>query len=109
MTDEQKRVYISSPTGAGAAYANGPFGIGYFRGRGPRDGGQGRDCYIVAVELDPDGDLVVSAGGDGQTGYAIGDMAITVGCTNHVRDAITWISAKASRRKRIREMLAAKS
>lgn len=118
--------WIAAPTGAGSAYAQhvGRGRVWGFRGRRPRwydslaaahrgcraieregwrDGGRGRDCYVVEVSLLADGEIGVRAGGDGGTGLHLGDTAaLTVGCSGHVADAVEWLRGSGARSLRTR-------
>jgi len=108
--------YIAAPTEAGEHYARCANSWG-FRGRKPRwyydyasalkacrgieragwrDGGRGRDCYIVSVVRTERG-VEVRAGGDGRTGLALSNGALTVGCSSHVADAVIWLRSRSAR------------
>jgi hypothetical protein len=108
--------YISAPTSAGRHYAADPSGYG-FRGRAPRwhatlaaakagcryiecrgrrDGGRGRDCYIVSIVRTPAG-IEIRAGDGGGTGLWLGSGAAKLGCSGHVEDARVWIASRTRR------------
>lgn len=114
--------YISAPTGAGHYFARHGHMAG-FRGRKPifhgglgarraaqrscaaiewagrRDGGRGRDCYIVAVAKTDDG-IEVTAGQPGTgTGYVMGSATTPLGCSCHVADAVAWLHTWSARRQ----------
>jgi hypothetical protein len=111
-----RTLWIAAPTGAGRHYADLPgnrrsWGI---RGRAPRiytdieaartackgieregwqDGGRGRDCYIVRVEVYADGAVVLGAG-NGHGGLSLGSTELTIGCREHVDDAAAWLHGR---------------